>query len=176
MLALRADDCGRLGLRLLVGDMNSYSKRCIVTGGAGFIGSALVRLLMKETQAEVLVVDKLTYAGVPESLKEVGLGPETLQSTNPRLKFLKADICDQMAMDAAFADFRPDTIFHLAAESHVDRSIDGPGEFIRTNVVGTATLLQAALKYWKSLDAERKTAFRFQHISYYIRCLHRRAP
>ncbi|MBQ6141851.1 MAG: dTDP-glucose 4,6-dehydratase [Kiritimatiellae bacterium] len=145
--------------------MNSYSKRCIVTGGAGFIGSALVRLLMKETQAEVLVVDKLTYAGVPESLKEVGLEPETLQSANSRLKFLKADICDQMAMDAAFADFRPDTIFHLAAESHVDRSIDGPGEFIRTNVVGTATLLQAALKYWKTLDAAEKEAFRFQYIS-----------
>ena len=142
-----------------------YNKRCIVTGGAGFIGSALVRLLMKETQAEVLVVDKLTYAGVPESLKEVGLEPETLQSTNSRLKFLKADICDQMAMDGAFADFSPDTIFHLAAESHVDRSIDGPGEFIRTNVVGTATLLQVALKYWKTLDAAEKEAFRFQHIS-----------
>ena len=152
----------------------AYSKRCIVTGAAGFIGSALARLLLKETEATVLVVDKLTYAGVPESLKEVGLDPETLASSNPRLSFLKADICDQEAMDRAFAEFRPDTIFHLAAESHVDRSIDGPGEFIRTNVVGTATLLQAALKYWKTLPSQPlnssapqlcQQTFRFQHIS-----------
>ncbi|MCR5413519.1 MAG: dTDP-glucose 4,6-dehydratase [Kiritimatiellae bacterium] len=145
--------------------MNVYSKRCIVTGAAGFIGSALARLLLKETGATVLVVDKLTYAGVPESLKEVGLDPATLASSNPRLSFLKADICDAQAMDKAFADFKPDTIFHLAAESHVDRSIDGPGEFIRTNVTGTATLLQAALGYWKTLDDAGKAAFRFQHIS-----------
>ncbi|MBP5791653.1 MAG: dTDP-glucose 4,6-dehydratase [Kiritimatiellae bacterium] len=138
----------------------AYSKRCIVTGGAGFIGSALVRLLVRETAAEVLVVDKLTYAGVPESLKEAGLDAATLESSNPRLRFLKADICDQDAMDRAFAQFKPDTIFHLAAESHVDRSIDGPGEFIRTNITGTATLLQAALKYWKS-----NPGFLFQHIS-----------
>lgn len=143
----------------------TYSKRCIVTGAAGFIGSALVRLLLQETEANVLVVDKLTYAGVPESLKEVGLDPTTLASANPRLSFLKADICDQAAMDRAFADFRPDTIFHLAAESHVDRSIDGPGEFIRTNILGAATLLQAALKYWRGLNDEAKSAFRFQHIS-----------
>ena len=130
--------------------MSEYSKRCIVTGAAGFIGSALARLLLKETAATVLVIDKLTYAGVPESLKEVGLDSETLSSSNPRLTFLKADICDQEVMDKAFEDFKPDTIFHLAAESHVDRSIDGPGEFIRTNVVGTATLLQAALKWWKT--------------------------
>ncbi len=142
-----------------------YAKHCIVTGGAGFIGSALVRLLLKETDATVLAVDKLTYAGVPASLREVGLNPEDLSSMNPRLAFLKADICDQAAMDAAFAGFQPDTIFHLAAESHVDRSIDGPGEFIRTNVVGTATLLQSALGYWKTLDEVRKSAFIFQHIS-----------
>ena len=134
-----------------------YKKRCIVTGGAGFIGSALVRLLIKETEAEVLVVDKLTYAGNLESLKEV--------DSNPRLKILLADICDQEAMDKAFAEFSPDTIFHLAAESHVDRSIDGPGEFVQTNIVGTATLLQAALKYWKALPDNGKNAFRFQHIS-----------
>lgn len=146
-------------------EIGMYNKRCIVTGGSGFIGSALVRLLMKETQAEVMVVDKLTYAGVPESLKEVGLEPTTLASTNPRLSFLKADICDQTAMDKAFADFKPDTIFHLAAESHVVRSIDGSGEFIRTNIVGTATLLQSALKYWRGLDEQAKSAFRFQHIS-----------
>ncbi len=141
------------------------NKRCIVTGAAGFIGSALARLLLSETEATVLVVDKLTYAGVPASLKEVGLNPETLASSNPRLSFLKADICDQQAMDKAFADFKPDTIFHLAAESHVDRSIDGPGEFIRTNVLGTATLLQAALGYWRTLDESARAAFRFQHIS-----------
>ena len=104
------------------------SRRCIVTGGCGFIGSALVRHLCREGR-EVLVVDKLTYAGNVESLKEAE-GKYTL---------LVKDICDQEAMDAAFAEFRPDTIFHLAAESHVDRSIDGPGEFVRTNVVGTAT-------------------------------------
>ena len=137
-----------------------YAKRCIVTGAAGFIGSALVRLLLKETDATVLVVDKLTYAGEPESLKEVGLNPDDLTSSNPRLSFLKADICDLETMDRAGAAFQPDTIFHLAAESHVDRSIDGPGEFIRTNVVGTATLLQAALKWWKV-----HPDFGFQHIS-----------
>lgn len=143
----------------------SYAKRCIVTGGAGFIGSALVRLLLKETDATVLVIDKLTYAGVPESLGEVGLDPATLASSDPRLSFLRADICDQAAMDRAFAEFRPDTVFHLAAESHVDRSIDGPGEFVRTNVTGTAALLQAALGFWRGLDAAARESFRFQHIS-----------
>ena len=135
----------------------TFSKRCIVTGGAGFIGSALVRHLVRDTGATVLVVDKLTYAGNLESLKEV--------ADSPRYSFLQADICDQAAMDKAFADFRPDTIFHLAAESHVDRSIAGPGEFIRTNVVGTATLLQSALAYWRKLPDDVKAAFRLQHIS-----------
>ncbi len=143
----------------------TYAKRCLVTGAAGFIGSALARLLLKETDATVLVVDKLTYAGVPASLKEVGLDPSDLTSSNPRLSFLRADICDPEAMDRAFADFRPDTVFHLAAESHVDRSIDGPGEFVRTNVLGTATLLQAALKHWKTMGEAERRAFRFQHIS-----------
>ena len=133
-------------------------KRIIVTGAAGFIGSALVRHLVRDADVTaVLALDKLTYAGNLESLKEV--------SDSPRYSFLKADICDQDAMDRAFADFRPDTIFHLAAESHVDRSIDGPGEFIRTNVVGTATLLQAALGYWRTLDDMARREFRFQHIS-----------
>ena len=142
------------------------AKRCIVTGGAGFIGSALVRLLVAESDADILVIDKLTYAGVPASLKEAGLDPETLESSNPRLRFLKADICDGAAMEEAFARFRPDTIYHLAAESHVDRSITGPGEFIRTNVTGTATLLQTALAYWRGLpDAAARDTFRFQHIS-----------
>ena len=114
--------------------MRMKNNRCIVTGGCGFIGSALVRHLCREGRT-VMVVDKLTYAGNVESLKEV----------EGRYSLKVADICDQEAMDRAFTEFRPDTIFHLAAESHVDRSIDGPGEFIRTNVVGTATLLQAAL-------------------------------
>ena len=126
------------------------NKRCIVTGGCGFIGSALVRHLVKNEGAVVLVIDKLTYAGVPESLKEV----------DGKYELLVKDICDQEAMDQAFESFKPDTIFHLAAESHVDRSIDGPGEFVRTNVVGTATLLQAALRYWKT-----HPNFVFQHIS-----------
>ena len=134
-----------------------FQKRCIVTGGAGFIGSALVRHLVRDTEATVLVVDKLTYAGNLASLKEV--------ADSPRYSFLQADICNQAAMDKAFADFKPDTIFHLAAESHVDRSIDGPGEFIRTNVVGTATLLQSALAYWRTLPDGTKPDFRFQHIS-----------
>ena len=150
------------------------NKRCIVTGGCGFIGSALVRHLVRNEGAEVLVIDKLTYAGVPESLKKVGLDCENLPprntlnlSTSQPLNLFIADICDQEAMDLAFERFKPDTIFHLAAESHVDRSIDGPGEFVRTNVVGTATLLQAALKYWKGLAAGdgRRERFCFQHIS-----------
>ena len=125
------------------------SRRCIVTGGCGFIGSALVRHLCREGR-DVLVIDKLTYAGNIESLKEV----------EGKYKLLVEDICDQAAMDRAFEEFKPDTIFHLAAESHVDRSIDGPGEFVRTNVVGTATLLQAALKWWRT-----NPNFVFQHIS-----------
>lgn len=131
------------------------NKRCIVTGGCGFIGSALVRHLVKNEGATVLVIDKLTYAGVLESLKEV----------EGKFTLLKQDICDQEAMDKAFMEFKPDTIFHLAAESHVDRSIDGPGEFVRTNVVGTATLLQSALRYWKGLPIEKREKFCFQHIS-----------
>lgn len=148
----------------------TFNRRCIVTGGAGFIGSALVRHLVRDTEATVLVIDKLTYAGNMDSLEEV--------SGSPRYSFLQADICDQVAMDRAFADFKPQTIFHLAAETHVDRSIDRPGEFIRANVVGTATLLHSALAYWRALpgNAPQPPAadhqppatrfnFRFQHIS-----------
>lgn len=163
-----------------------YAKRCIVTGGAGFIGSALVRHLVRDTDATVLVVDKLTYAGNLESLKEVGVQPwsapdamcdeiDSAGNFKPsRCQFFQADICDIDAMTAAFDVFQPDTVFHLAAESHVDRSIDGPGEFVRTNVVGTATLLQAALAYWNNLPESSpsgdfriatKGEFRFQHIS-----------
>ena len=144
------------------------TRRCIVTGAAGFIGSALARLLVRETDCSVLVVDKITYAGVPESLKEAGLDPATDIQTpasfacdpSRRLQFLKADVCDADAMKLAFEAFKPDTVFHLAAESHVDRSIDGPGEFVCTNVVGTATLLQVALAWWRE-----HPSFVFQHIS-----------
>lgn len=133
------------------------ARRYLVTGGAGFIGSAVVRRLIDETDSDVLVVDKLTYAGNLDSLAPVAM--------SPRYRFLKADICDAAAMRAAFAEFRPDIVMHLAAESHVDRSIDGPGEFIQTNIVGTFTLLQAALGYWRGLEGARRDAFRFHHVS-----------
>lgn len=125
------------------------NRRCIVTGGCGFIGSALVRHLCREGR-DVLVVDKLTYAGCRDSLKEA----------EGRYSFLQADICDLPAMERAFAQFRPDTVFHLAAESHVDRSIDNPGEFVRTNVDGTVSLLTASRKWHQS-----NPKFTFQHIS-----------
>ena len=117
-------------------------KRILVTGGAGFIGSAVVRHLVADLGADVLVVDKLTYAGNRASLAPV----------KGRFKFLQADICDGPAMDAAIRDFAPDAITHLAAESHVDRSIDGPAAFIETNLVGTFRLLEAATGYWRGLD------------------------
>ena len=145
--------------------------RFIVTGGAGFIGSALVRHLVRDRGATVLVVDALTYAGVPASLREVGFDPahDILSALalppERKLSLLRADICDREKMDRAFAAFRPQAVFHLAAESHVDRSIDGPGAFVRTNVLGTATLLQAALGYWRTLPETERAAFRFQHIS-----------
>ncbi len=133
------------------------SKKYLVTGGAGFIGSAVVRRLIEHTNAEVLVVDKLTYAGNPDNLAGV--------ATSPRYQFARLDICDGRAMREAMDGFKPDAIMHLAAESHVDRSIDGPGEFIQTNVVGTFALLQAALGYWRDLKGAEKDAFRFHHIS-----------
>ncbi len=131
--------------------------RILVTGGAGFIGSALVRHLLTETQHEVFNVDKLTYAGNLESLAPV--------AASPRYRFLQADICDRAAMDEALRDFQPDAVMHLAAESHVDRSIDGPSAFIQTNIVGTYSLLESVRAYWLGLDKERKAAFRFHHIS-----------
>ena len=133
------------------------SKRILVTGGAGFIGSAVVRHIIRETDHRVLVVDKLTYAGNLDSLAPV--------SSDPRYVFLRADIADAPKMREAFETFQPDAVMHLAAESHVDRSIDGPGDFIQTNVVGTFTLLQSALGYWRSLPDARKETFRFHHIS-----------
>ncbi|RMN17312.1 hypothetical protein ALQ63_02542 [Serratia plymuthica] len=132
-------------------------KRILVTGGAGFIGSAVVRHIIEATQDSVMVVDKLTYAGNLESLAVI--------ADNERYSFEQVDICDRTALDRVFAQYQPDVIMHLAAESHVDRSIDGPAAFIETNVVGTYTMLEAARHYWHPLDAERKQNFRFHHIS-----------
>lgn len=133
------------------------SKRYLVTGGAGFIGSAVVRHLIGATPHLVLVVDKLTYAGNLDNLAPV--------AHDERYRFAAADICDGRAMRDVIGTFQPDVVMHLAAESHVDRSIDGPGDFIQTNVVGTYTLLQAALDHWRSLDECARDAFRFHHVS-----------
>jgi dTDP-glucose 4,6-dehydratase len=137
--------------------MPSSPQRIIVTGGAGFIGSAVARELIAHTPHEVLVLDKLTYAGNLDSLKPI--------ENDPRYGFVQADILDAARMAEVIGSFRPTVVMHLAAESHVDRSIDGPGAFIQTNVVGTYALLQAALGYWQSLPGGEKDAFRFHHIS-----------
>jgi dTDP-glucose 4,6-dehydratase len=131
--------------------------RILVTGGAGFIGSALVRHLIGETEHAVLNVDALTYAGNLSSLAGI--------ASDNRYRFVRADICDGAAMAHLLGRFRPDVVTHLAAESHVDRSIDGPAAFIQTNLVGTFTLLSAVLDYWRALDAPARAAFRFHHIS-----------
>ncbi|MDG9926629.1 MULTISPECIES: dTDP-glucose 4,6-dehydratase [unclassified Pseudomonas] len=131
--------------------------RILITGGAGFIGSALIRHLIRNTEHEVLNLDKLTYAGNLESLASV--------ADSPRYRFLQADIAASDVVGAALADFQPDAIMHLAAESHVDRSIDGPAAFIQTNIVGTYALLEATRAYWAALPEARKAAFRFHHIS-----------
>jgi dTDP-glucose 4,6-dehydratase len=133
------------------------NRRVLVTGGAGFIGSALVRLLITESDYDVLNVDALTYAGNQSSLAPV--------SGSDRYRFARADIRDGVAMAKLIGEFRPHIITHLAAESHVDRSIDGPAAFIETNIVGTFTLLSAALDYYKGLDEAEKARFRFHHIS-----------
>lgn len=133
------------------------SLRILVTGGAGFIGSAVIRHLIEYTEHEVANLDKLTYAGNLESLAGV--------AHSPRYRFYQVDICDGGAVGAALAEFRPDAVMHLAAESHVDRSIDGPSDFIQTNIVGTYTLLEAVRRYWAELQGEAKNAFRFHHIS-----------
>ena len=131
--------------------------RILVTGGAGFIGSAVVRHLIGESEHEVLVLDKLTYAGVLSSLAPV--------ASSPRYHFVKGDICDAALVRKLMIEFEPEIVVHLAAESHVDRSIDGPGEFVQTNIVGTFTMLNEALGYWQGQDAPRQAAFRFHHIS-----------
>ena len=131
--------------------------RIFVTGGAGFIGSALVRHLIENTDYEVLNFDKLTYAGTLSTVERV--------AQSNRYRFVQGDICDADAVRAAIAAFKPDVITHLAAESHVDRSIDGPGAFIQTNVVGTYTMLAEARSYWQSLEGDAKDRFRFHHIS-----------
>ena len=131
--------------------------KILVTGGAGFIGSALIRHIIQNTNNQVLNIDKLTYAGNLESLNEI--------SGNPRYQFQQVDICDADKLADVFTMFKPDVVMHLAAESHVDRSIDGPTAFIQTNIVGTYTLLEAARQYWQGLEESKKTHFRFHHIS-----------
>ncbi|WP_273807637.1 MULTISPECIES: dTDP-glucose 4,6-dehydratase [unclassified Pseudomonas] len=131
--------------------------KVLVTGGAGFIGSAVVRFLINETQCKVANVDKLTYAGNVDSLAEV--------ADSDRYEFHQVDICDFAALQQVFASFQPDVVMHLAAESHVDRSIEGPAAFIQTNVVGTGVILEVTRAYWNDLAPEAKAAFRFHHIS-----------
>lgn len=131
--------------------------KILITGGAGFIGSAVIRQLITETDTTVINVDKLTYAGNLQSLISV--------ADNPRYRFEHVDICDAATVARLFHEHQPDAVMHLAAESHVDRSITGPATFIETNIIGTYTLLNAAREYWSELSAERKNTFRFHHIS-----------
>ena len=131
--------------------------KILVTGGAGFIGSAVSRRLIERTQDRVLVFDKLTYAGNLASLQPV--------AECERFSFIQGDICDRLAVEKALSDFQPDVVMHLAAESHVDRSIDGPAAFIETNLVGTFTMLDVSLSYWRKLASERAKNFKFMHIS-----------
>ena len=131
--------------------------KLLITGGAGFIGSAVIRHVINDTDDQVVNVDKLTYAGNLESLQSV--------ADNPRYTFEQVDVCDQQALADVFERHQPDAVMHLAAESHVDRSIDGPAAFIETNIVGTYTLLEVARRYWQGLSADRQAAFRLHHIS-----------
>lgn len=131
--------------------------KLIVTGGAGFIGSAVIRHIINNTQDNVVNLDKLTYAGNLQSLSSV--------SKDPRYIFEQVDICNRKELDRVFETHKPDAVMHLAAESHVDRSIDGPADFIHTNILGTYTLLEATRSYWNNLSDEKKKAFRFHHVS-----------
>lgn len=135
----------------------SDAKKILITGGAGFIGSTLIRYLINKTSHHVINVDKLTYAGNLESLKSV--------QSNSRYKFEKVDICNSVEINRLFNDYQPNIVIHLAAESHVDRSIEGPGDFIQTNIVGTYILLEGARLYWSKLDNNNKRNFRFHHVS-----------
>ena len=137
--------------------MKEEDKKILVTGGAGFIGSAVVRYLINTIGCFVLNVDKLTYAGNLNSLKNV--------ISNPKYSFEEIDICDVQKLDRAISEYEPNIIMHLAAESHVDRSIDGPSEFIQTNIVGTYNLLEVSRSFWSRLDENEKKQFRFHHIS-----------
>jgi dTDP-glucose 4,6-dehydratase len=141
----------------MVSSTSSGRRRIFVTGGAGFIGSCLARHLIAETDNEVLVYDKLTYAATLTSLDPV--------AHHQRFTFVKGDICDRDAVSKAVSSFDPDVIVHLAAESHVDRSIEGPQAFIETNVVGTLVMVQAAMAHWKTMAPDRSASFRFHHVS-----------
>ena len=140
--------------------MRFRGQTIFVTGGAGFIGSAVVRHLLDDTDAFVLNIDKLTYASNLSSIPQAAKG-------NPRYQFAQVDICDAPALRALFESYQPNAVMNLAAESHVDRSIDGPAEFIRTNIVGTFTLLQEALRYWRGLEPGRRAILSISA------CLHR---
>jgi dTDP-glucose 4,6-dehydratase len=129
----------------------------LVTGGAGFIGSAVIRHLLAETEIAVINADKLTYAANPDALAAV--------AEHPRYRFERVDICDRRGVERLFARYRPDAVMHLAAESHVDRSVDSPAAFIQTNIVGTYTLLEASLSHWRRLPAGQGARFRFHHVS-----------
>ena len=137
--------------------LDDQSKKLFITGGAGFIGSALIRHIINNTTHSVINVDKLTYAGNLESLTSI--------ESNARYTFEQVDICDANEIKRVFSEYQPDIVMHLAAESHVDRSIDGPSEFIQTNIVGTYILLEEARVYWADLDGDKKDSFRFHHVS-----------
>ena len=131
--------------------------KLLITGGAGFIGSAVIRHIINNTSDEVVNIDALTYAGNLESLEAI--------SDSPRYHFERLNICDRIGLDGVFAKYHPDIVMHLAAESHVDRSITGPDDFIQTNIVGTYNLLEASRCYWQGLNEDRKSLFRLLHVS-----------